>query len=202
MKEPIDVTGLLLDWSEGDREALVKLMPLVCDDLRRLAHHYLGKEARVQTFQPTSLVNEVYLRFHGYRKVSWKNRAQFFSVAGETMRRILIDHARGHHTSKRGKGVSPLPLDEAFGLANDRELDLVRLDDALKDLEKMDQRQARVVDLRFFVGLTVEETASALEISAPTVKRDWQFAKLWLRRELSRSGDREKVGDSSSQVIC
>lgn len=180
-----EVTLLLLQWSDGDHDALSQLMPLVCRELRNLAKSYLDKENRGHTLQPTALVNEVYLRLHGRRTVSWKNSAHFFGFAATMMRRILVDHARSHQRAKRGDGMRPLPLDESLDLLQEQNLDLVALDDALKLLAEMDPRQAQIVDLRFFVGLTVEETATVLEISAPTVKREWRTARVWLFRELS-----------------
>ncbi len=180
-----EVTLLLLQWSDGDKEALSQLMPLVCRELRNLAKNYLDKENRAHTLQPTALVNEVYLRLHDRRTVSWKNSAHFFGFAATTMRRILVDHARSHRRAKRGDGIRPMPLDESLDLIQEQNLDLVKLDDALNLLAEMDPRQAQIVELRFFVGLTVEETAAVLEISPPTVKREWRMARLWLFRELS-----------------
>ena len=180
-----EVTQLLLRWSDGDKDALSALMPLVCRDLRNLARGYLDKESPAHTLQPTALVNEVYLKLHDRRTVSWKNSAHFFGFAATTMRRILVDHARSHQRAKRGDGVRPLPLDESFDLIDDQNLDMVALDDALTQLADLDPRQASIVELRFFVGLTVEETAAVLEISPPTVKREWRLARLWLYRELS-----------------
>ncbi|NJL28768.1 MAG: sigma-70 family RNA polymerase sigma factor [Thermoanaerobaculia bacterium] len=190
---PQEVTQLLLDWSEGDPKALAKLMPLVCDELRTLARRYLNREALGHTLQPTALVNEVYLRLHGRKRVQWKNRAHFFGFAAQTMRRILVDHARSQKTSKRGEGGHALPLDEAIDLAAHQQTDLVALDEALKILTEMDPRQAQIVDLRFFVGLTVEECAAVLGIGTATVKREWQLARLWLLREIS--GDPAAVLD-------
>ncbi len=180
-----EVTQLLLRWSDGDKDALSSLMPLVCRDLRNLARGYLEKESPAHTLQPTALVNEVYLKLHDRRTVSWKNSAHFFGFAATTMRRILVDHARSHQRAKRGDGVRPLPLDESLDLIDDRKLDMVALDDALNQLAELDPRQASIVELRFFVGLTVEETAAVLEISPPTVKREWRLARLLLYRELS-----------------
>lgn len=182
---PQAVTQLLLEWSEGNSQALAKLMPLVCDELRTLARRYLNREVRGHTLQPTALVNEVYLRLHGCKRVHWKNRAHFFGFAAQTMRRILVDHARGQKTSKRGEGNHALPLDEAFDLAVQQQTDLVALDEALKILAEMDPRQAQIVDLRFFVGLTVEECAVVLGVGTATIKREWQLARLWLFREIA-----------------
>lgn len=180
-----EVTLLLLQWSDGDKDALRQLMPLVCRELRNLAKNYLDKEHRAHTLQPTALVNEVYLRLHDRRTVSWKNSAHFFGFAATTMRRILVDHARSHQRAKRGDGIRPMPLDESLDLIQEQNLDLVALDDALNLLAEMDPRQAQIVELRYFVGLTVKETAAVMEISSPTVKREWRMARLWLFRELS-----------------
>lgn len=180
-----EVTRLLHDWSEGDPQALAKLMPLVCEDLRSMARRYMRRETPGHTLQPTALVNEVYLRLHDRRQVNWKNRAHFFGFAAQTMRRILVDHARSRQTAKRGDGVQAVPLDEtAADLAVPLRLDVVALDDALGTLAKMDPRQALIVELRYFVGLNVEETAAVLDISTATVKREWRVAKLWLFREI------------------
>jgi RNA polymerase sigma factor (TIGR02999 family) len=179
-----EVTRLLHDWSEGDPQALAKLMPLVCEDLRAMARRYMRREEAGHTLQPTALVNEVYLRLHGRRQVSWKNRAHFFGFAAQTMRRVLVDHARSRQTAKRGDGLQAVPLDETGDLAVPLRLDVVALDDALKSMARMDARQAHIVELRYFVGLNVEETAAVLEISTATVKREWRVAKLWLFREI------------------
>lgn len=182
---PSEVTRLLHDWSEGNPEALADLMPLVCEELREMARRYIRREEPGHTLQATALVNEVYLRLHGRREVNWKNRAHFFGFAAQTMRRVLVDHARSHRTAKRGDGAQPISLDDtANELAVPENVDIVALDDALQDLAKMDARQASIVDLRFFMGFSVEETAAALEISTATVKREWKIAKLWLFREV------------------
>ncbi|MEM1206266.1 MAG: sigma-70 family RNA polymerase sigma factor [Acidobacteriota bacterium] len=185
MPHSTQVTQLLIRWSSGDSEALAKLMPLVCEQLRDLAGGYLRNEAAGHTLQPTALVNELYLRLHGCRTVNWKNRAHFFGFAAQTMRRVLVDHARGRKRAKRGRGERPVSIDGSFDLMQDpQSLDLIRLNDALEALETLDPRQAEIVNLRFFVGLTVEETAAVLDISAPTVKREWKLARLWLYREM------------------
>ena len=181
------VTKLLLDWESGDPGVEERLMPLLYDDLHRRAEHYLRRERRGHTLQPTALVNEAYLRLVDQKRAGWKCRAQFFGVAAQAMRRILVDHARRRSTEKRGDGVSILPLDEAIGSPWKRDADLVALDDALEALAKLAPRASRVVELRFFGGLTIDETAAALEISPATVKTDWQQAKAWLYRQLSRS---------------
>lgn len=180
-----EVTHLLHAWSEGDPDALAQLMPLVCDELRALARSFLGRERQRHTLQPTALVNELYLRIQGREHVEWKSSAQFFGFAAETMRRVLVDHARHRNRDKRGAGIQPISLDILNDPGRVQDLDLVALSDALDDLAKLDPRQAKIVDLRFFVGLTVEETAAVLEISTATVKREWRVARLWLYREIS-----------------
>ncbi len=180
-----DVTQLLLQWSQGDKDALDELMPLVTRELRQLASSYLHKERPGHTLQPTALVNEVYLRLVDRRRVSWQGRAQFFAFAASTMRRILVDHARAKLTAKRGSGLETITLDEAMGLTTEAEVDVIALDDALVGLAKLDARQSRLVELRFFAGLTVEETASVLGVGTATVVRDWSTAKAWLYAQLT-----------------
>jgi RNA polymerase sigma factor (TIGR02999 family) len=181
---PEDVTQILREVSGGNREAPARLMPLVYDELRRLADHYLRRERPDHTLQPTALVHEAYLRLIDQTRVDWQNRAHFFGVAAQLMRRILVDHARRHQASKRGGFGQKLTLDEAVDYSQTRDVDLVKLDDALTALAKFDARQSRVVELRFFGGLTIEETAEAIGISPATVKVDWSMAKAWLRREI------------------
>ena len=180
-----DVTELLLQWSEGNKGALDELMPLVTRELRDLARSYLLKERSGHTLQPTALVNEVYLRLVDRRRVSWQGRAQFFGFAARTMRRILVDHARARRRAKRGSGMEPVTLDETIGLTTGKEIDVLALDEALRDLAKLDERQSRLVELRFFAGLTVEETAQVLGVGTATVVRDWSTAKAWLYAQLS-----------------
>lgn len=181
-----DVTRLLVRWSEGDKAALEELMPLVYNELRRLANYYLQRERKDHTLQSTALVHEAFLRLIDQREVRWQNRAHFFGVASQMIRRILVDHARAHQTAKRGGGAYTLALDDALGAEQKRDLDVVALDDALNSLADLDPQQARIVELRFFTGLTIEETAEAVGVSPATVKRDWNTAKAWLFRELSR----------------
>jgi RNA polymerase sigma factor (TIGR02999 family) len=184
-----EVTQLLVDWSNGNQEALAKLMPLVYDELRRLAAGYLSRERPDHTLQATALVHEAYLRLIDQKRMRWQNRAHFIAIAAQFMRRILVDHARSHHYAKRGGGKPKLSLDEAVGLSKQTDLDLVALDDALNGLAEIDPQQSRIVELRFFGGLTVEETAEAMNLSVAKVKREWSTAKAWLLRELSqRSG--------------
>ena len=175
-----------MQWSEGDQGALESLVPLVYDELRRVARHYLKQEKQNHTLSSTALVHEAYLRLVSQKEVAWQNRAHFFGVASQMMRRILVDHARHHSYGKRGGGAMTLALDEAVATPQRREIDLVALDDALDGLAKLDERQSRMVELRFFGGLSIEETSEVLGISAPTVKREWASARAWLFREISR----------------
>jgi RNA polymerase sigma factor (TIGR02999 family) len=180
-----DVTLLLIQWSQGDSAALDALLPLVYDELRRLAQGYLSHEQPGHTLSSTALVHEAYLRLVKQKDVTWQNRAHFFAVAARMMRRILVDHARSHNYAKRGGGAMTLSLDESLvPAAPQRDLDLVALDDALEALARLDERQSRMVELRFFGGLSIEETSEVLGVSAPTVKRDWASARAWLFREI------------------
>ncbi len=185
---PREVTQLLIDWSNGDQNAFEKLLPLVYSELRRLAARHLARERRNHTLQSTAVVHEAYLRLIDQNRVQWKNRAQFFGVASQMIRRILVDHARSHQAAKRGSGAIKLSLDEAMAVPGGKDLDLVALDDALRSLAEMDEQQARIVELRFFGGLSIEETAEVIGVSPATVKRDWAMAKAWLYRELMRGG--------------
>lgn len=184
-KSPDSVTRLLHAWSEGDKEALDKLVPVVYDELRRQASRYLRRENAGHTLQTTALVNEAYVRLVDQKNVRWQNRAHFFGIAAQLMRRILVDHARAKHRAKRGGGDLRVTFDEAIAVANEQEIDLVALDAALERLARIDKQQSKVVELRFFSGLNVEDTAVALGISAATVKRDWSVAKAWLYREVT-----------------
>ena len=188
-----DVTQILLAVQDGDRDAPARLMPIVYDELRRLADHYLRQERTDHTLQGTALVHEAYLKLIDQTQVDWQNRAHFFGVAAQLMRQILVDHARRHRSSKRGGAQQKLTLDEAVDYSQSRDVDLVALDDALTALAQRDERQSRIVELRFFGGLTIEETAVALDISPATVKVDWSMAKAWLRREISREDYRGDV---------
>ena len=182
-----DVTQLLQAWSVGEPDALAKLTPLVYQELRRLAQCYMAQERPGQTLQATALVHEAYLRLVGVKKLNWQNRAQFFGVSAQFMRRILVDRARSRRSLKRGGDAQPVSFDEALVLSPEPGQDLVALDDALKTLATMDPRRSRVVELRFFGGLTVEETAEVLHVSPETVMHDWKLAKAWLLRELGGS---------------
>jgi len=181
-----EITQLLDAWSDGDRSALEELAPLVHEELRRLAHHYMRGERPGHILQTSALVNEAYLRLIDWKNVRWQNRAHFFAVAAQFMRRILVDLARERRFQKRGGGVLPVSLSEAAGFALEREADLVALDEALAALAEMDERKGKVVELRFFGGMSVEEVADVLKVSKETVMRDWRLAKVWLLRELSR----------------
>jgi RNA polymerase sigma factor (TIGR02999 family) len=181
-----EITRLLADWSKGDRQALEKLTPLVYDELRRLAARYLRQERHGHTLQSTALVHEAYLKLVGQNNVRWQNRAHFFGIAAQMIRRILVDYARARSADKRGSGAEKLSLDEAIALPGGPDLDLVALDDALEGLATIDPRQSRLVELRFFAGLTLEETAEVLQMSLATAKRDWVSAKAWLSREIRR----------------
>lgn len=185
--QPPGVTQLLQEWSRGDPAALEKLIPLVFQHLREIASRMFRRESDGHTLQPTALVNEVYLRLMEQRSMHWQNREQFFSVAALLMRRILVDYAKSRQTAKRGKGVAKIPLDEALGVADIRDLDVdlvTDVDEALSHLAEIDPRQAKIVEMRHFMGLSHEEIAEVLEISVSTVKREWKIAKLWLCREL------------------
>lgn len=181
-----EVTQLLVQSSQGDRAAMDQLMPLVYDELRRLAHAYLRRERSDHTLQGTALVHEVYLRLIDQHSVKWQNRAHFFAMASQMIRRILVDHARGQKAAKRGSGAVKITLDDAVGLPGQRDLDLIALDDSLTSLAAIDPDQCRVVELRFFGGLSIEETAEVMNVSAATVNREWSAARAWLFRELTR----------------
>lgn len=184
---PQDVTQLLHDWRSGDDEALNKLMPLVYDELRRIAAAYLRREREGHTLQTAALVNEAYLRLVDQTRADWKNRAQFFGVAAQIMRRILVDYARNHQAAKRGSGGEKFELDEAIEIADNKTTpDLIALDDALNTLAELDPRQSRIVELRYFSGLEINEVAEVLNISPATVKREWNSAKAWLFNQLSK----------------
>lgn len=183
MSSASDVTQLLAEWSSGDKNALEKLLPLVYDELRRQARRYLGGERPGHTLQPTALVHEAYVRLVGQRDVKWQNRAQFFGVAAQLMRRILVDHARARGAAKRGgaDGAIALPTPESV---SQPDVEVTTLDDLLTKLATLDATQARVVELRYFGGLTIEETAEAMDLSPATIKREWSMAKAWLYREM------------------
>lgn len=180
------VSQLLAKWKAGDEQALRDLVPLIYEELHRLAHRYLQKERPDHTLQSTALVHEAYLRFSKQKQVGFQNRAHFFAASAQLMRQILVDYARSHRAGKRGGGYK-LSIEEAPWLSEERGADLVLLDDALKGLAKLDPQQSRIVELRFFGGLSIEETAEILSVSPATVKRDWATARLWLSREMKRA---------------
>ena len=183
---PADVTGLLLAWGAGDREALDRLMSQVQNELRKIARKHMAGERAGHSLQPSALVNEAYLRLIDLKRVNWQNRAHFFAMASRTMRRVLVDAARAKGSQKRGGEACRVTLIESRAPAKRPEYDLIALDDALHALKALDARKVQVVEMRFFGGLTVEETAEALSVSRETVMRDWQFSKDWLRREVRR----------------
>jgi RNA polymerase sigma factor (TIGR02999 family) len=182
---PKEITRLLIAWGDGDESALAELAPLVHEELHRLAHRYMGAERAGHTLQTTALVNEAYMRLIDWKNVRWQNRAHFFGVSAQLMRRILVDFARSRGYQKRGAGAAVVTLDEAAPISNEKGADLVALDEALVALAELDVRQARVVELRFFGGLTNEEAAEVLKVSEGTVRRDWSLARAWLHRELT-----------------
>ncbi|HKP72204.1 MAG TPA: sigma-70 family RNA polymerase sigma factor [Pyrinomonadaceae bacterium] len=183
---PHEVTRLLIQLTDGNRTVLDELLPLVYGELRSLAANYLRRERSGHTLQPTALVHEAYMRLVDQTQVRWQNRAHFFGVAAQMMRRILVDHARGHQAEKRGGEFHKLSLDENIDVSDERADSLVALDDALTALAAIDEQKSRIVELRFFGGLSVEETAEVLGVSAPTVKRQWRMAKAWLYGEVSK----------------
>jgi RNA polymerase sigma factor (TIGR02999 family) len=186
---PQEITQLLLAWGDGDESALAALTPLVYRELRRRAHRYMIGERAGHTLQTTALVNEAYLRLVNSKDVRWQNRAHFFAVSAQLMRRILVDFARSRGYQKRGGVAQQVELDEAAVVADDRGTEMVALDEALKALAELDARQARVVELRYFGGLSDAETAEVLKVSVGTVRRDWTLARAWLNRELTKNGD-------------
>jgi RNA polymerase sigma factor (TIGR02999 family) len=181
-----EVTHLLLAWSDGDRAALDQLMPIVYEELRRLARRQLAGERHGHTLQTTALVNEAYLRLVDQNSLRWQNRVHFFAVAARIMRHILVDYARARHNAKRGGRAMKVTLDEAAEVSTERAAEMVALDDALTALAEFDQRKSQIVELRFFGGLSIEETAEALKVSPGTVMREWTLAKAWLQREISK----------------
>jgi RNA polymerase sigma factor (TIGR02999 family) len=188
---PKEITRLLVAWGDGDQSALEELAPLVHSELHRLAHHYMGRERPGHTLQTSALVNEAYIRLIDWKNVRWQNRAHFFAVSAQLMRRILVDFARDRQNLKRGGGALRVSLDEAAAFPVERDTDLVALDEALTTLAEVDPRKGQVVEMRFFGGLSVEEAAEVLKVSKETVMRDWRLAKVWLLRELGRETNGE-----------
>ncbi len=185
-RSPKGITQLLVNWRNGDKAAMEQLMPIVYDELRRLASSLFRRERVNHTLQPTALVNEAFLHLVGQSEVSWQNRAHFFSAAAQLMRHILVDHARAHNAAKRGGGELRVSLKEEMAATEQREVDLIALDAALDELASLDPQQSRIVEMRFFGGLSVEETAEVLAVSPATVKREWSTAKAWLYRQMKR----------------
>jgi RNA polymerase sigma factor (TIGR02999 family) len=183
---PNEVTQSLLDWSAGDKAAVDRLMPVVYDELRKLAHYHMGRERRGHTLQTSALVNEAYLRLIDQKSVQWQNRAHFFGIASQMMRRILVDHARSRQYAKRGGGGHRVSLDEALLVCEERVAEVVALDDALTSLAVIDKRKSQIVEMRFFGGLSIDEAAEVLAVSPGTVMRDWTLAKAWLHREINK----------------
>jgi RNA polymerase sigma-70 factor, ECF subfamily len=180
------VTQLLVRWRDGDREALDALMPIVYSELRSMAHRYLQRERSDHTLQSTALVHEAYVRLVGQKLPEWQNRAHFFGVAARLMRQILVEYARGHQAAKRGGNACKVTLEEGSLIAPQADLDVVILDEALQNLAKLDEQQSRIVELRFFGGLSIDDTSVVLGISPATVSREWSTARIWLHREISR----------------
>ncbi len=185
---PEEMSQLLRDWSDGDQSALDKVMPVVYQELRRLAHHYMRNERADHTLQTTALVNEAYMRLADYKKMRWQSRAHFFAVAAQVMRRILVENARSRNYAKRGGGAQKVELDEAALVSAGRSAEVIAVDEALIELESWDARKGRIVELRFFGGLSIEETAEVLKVSPTTVQREWRSAKAWLHRAISQRG--------------
>lgn len=181
------ITRLLNDYSDGNKQLLVEILPLVYNELRRISSRYLREEHRNHTFQTTELVHEAYLKLIGNENISWESRAHFFGIAARSMRQILVDHARKRNAVKRGSGDKKLSLEEAATITAENDEQILALDGALNKLETLDERSGKIVEMRFFSGLTLEETAEALKISTSTAKRDWNFAKAWLYREISEN---------------
>src|SRR5262245_18760980 len=195
-----NVTELLLAWQAGDHAALDKLLPAIQPELRRIARRHMAGERRGHVLQPTALVNEAYLRLAASKDMQWHGRAHFFAAAANVMRRILVDYARERASAKRGGGTFCISLSDADRLAMPRPPDVVALDDALNELEKVDRRKNKVVELRFFGGLSLQETADVLQVSVGTVRRDWSLACAWLYRELGHNGRRDTSLDTDSDV--
>jgi len=184
---PEEITGLLIAWGDGDKTSLDRVIPLVYQELRRLAHRQMRRERPDNTLQTTALVNEAYLRLIDYERMRPRDRAHFFAIAAQAMRRILIERARSRRSAKRGSGAKQISLDEAADVSDERAADLVALDEALTNLATIDPRKCQIVELRYFGGLTTEETAEVVGVSTPTIERDWRTAKIWLHREINNT---------------
>lgn len=181
-----DVTQLLRNWQVGDQSSRDQLMEIVYEELRRQAARYLRRERRDHTLQPTALVHEAYIQLIDQSRVNWENRAHFFGAAARSMRRILVDHARAHQAEKRGSGEERLPLDEAIAVPENKDLNILALNEALEELARLDERQSRIVELRYFGGLSIDETATVTGVSPATVKREWAMAKAWLQNQIKK----------------
>ncbi len=192
MEPPNEITELLVAWSGGDKKALDELMQIVYEELRRLAHRQLAKERQDHTLQTTALVNEAYLKLVDQKRMKWQSRSHFFALSSQLMRRILVDYARSRQYAKRGGGASALPLDEGLIVAPERAAEMIALDEALTELAKHDERKARIVELRFFAGMSIDETSELLGVSPGTVMKDWTLAKAWLQREMDRSSSADQ----------
>ncbi len=192
MKDDAQITELLAAWSDGDETSLEQLMPLVEQELRRIAHNYMRRENVNHTLQTTALVNEAYLKLVDNTRTDWKNRAQFFGISAQIMRRILLNHARDRQAAKRGNGAAHVNLEDVFVLSPEKSDELIALDDALDRLKKFDQLKSRIVEMRYFGGLTIEETAEVLKIAEPTVSLHWRMARAWLQTEMRSGGVEEK----------
>ena len=184
MNNDPQITELLAAWSDGDEDSLKRLMPMVEQELRRIAHNYMRRENVNHTLQTTALVNEAYLKLVDQTRISWQNRAQFFGISAQIMRRILLNHARDRRAGKRGGNAPHLNLDEVFPVSDEKSDELIALDEALERLEKFDGLKSRIVELRYFGGLTIEETAEVLQIAPPTVSLHWRLARAWLKKEI------------------
>ena len=182
-----DITDMLLDWGKGDKAALDRVMPLIYQELRRMAHRQMRRERAGNTMQTTVLINEAYLRLVDYERVQPRDRSHFFAIAAQAMRRVLIERARSRNSAKRGSGGQKVSLEEVADLIDERATNLVALDEALTTLATIDPRKAQIVELKYFGGMTIEETAQVLDVSTPTVERDWQMARIWLHREINRT---------------
>ena len=191
-----NVTRLLLEWGDGNQQALEALVPLIYKELRNLAHNFLYRERPGHTLQTTALVHEAYLKLIDQNDARWQNRAHFFAIAAQAMRRILIDSARKHAAAKRGGPQAELSLDEVADIALEPDSNLLKLDEALNELAKIDPRQSRIVELRYFGGLTIEETAEVISVSPATVKREWMMARAWLHQEITERGLDQTLADS------
>ena len=186
---PQEITQLLMNWSQGDKAALDQLVPLVYPELRRLAKRHMDREDPAHTLQTSALINEAYLKLVDQQNVEWQNRAHFFAVSAQVMRHILVDHARTRNYAKRGGGAPKLPLDEAAALTEQRAGQLIALDDALRDLSALDARKSQIIELRFFGGLSLDETAEVMKISPSTVQREWRAAKAWLHHTMTKTDE-------------